>query len=432
MQTNQSTANAASYKSSDLQVAKASGTATKSFTMGHKMGLLTAAISTAATSVDNVITYDGNSWNGSTWTSSTKTTLSYYISRTFTSTNKPYVASNTLYYIGEPSANTITFTTSATDSGTTLYYAWTLDSSSSTSTVVGSAGSYKSLTIPAYSGKSFRQKIWNYTYTGAAKTWKAPHAGAYTIECWGAEGGDGSWYTPYSTYIIPNGGGKGGYAQGSGLSLAVNSTCYVYVGQRPSSYSGGWNGGGLGSSGADAGGSAGGGATDVRYNGTALANRIIVAGAGGGSGGATTNKSRYYGGAGGSSATRTSYNGRNATISAGGARGSNASHSGNATAGGLGIGGAAAGNWACGAGGGGYYGGGGGTHQTPEDSGGGGGGSSYISNIGGCPKHSSGLAFTSGQMIAGDASAAMPNPAGGSKTTGRSGHGYARITYTNP
>ena len=423
MQTNQSTANAASYKSSDLQVAKASGTATKSFTMGHKMGLLTAAISTAATSVDNVITYDGNSWNGSTWTSSTKTTLSYYISRTFTSTNKPYVASNTLYYIGEPSANSITFTTSATDSGTTLYYAWTLDSSSSTSTVVGSAGSYKSLTIPAYSGKSFRQKIWNFSYAGAAKTWKAPHTGTYTMEVWGAQGGNyaASGYTAY--------GGKGAYVKGN-ISLTSGNTFYVYVGQQPSGYQGGWNGGGTNIASLPSG---GGGATDISVSDGAwnaashLYSRIIVAGGGGG-GGMEVASYAWGGGDGGAWAGGDGQGqdpGYGGQLNAAGANGTALMDPTPASFGSCGSGGwgASAPSEPLGAGGGGWY--GGGCAGGGQTNGGGGGGSSYAwtttSNLHTYYPSSSYKPSTSFYLTG-------VSVTGGS----RSGHGTAKITYTNP
>ena len=270
---------AALIKAQDLQVAIISGT---SFAMTHKMGLLTAAISTTATSVDNVITYDGNSWNGTTWTSSSSTKLSYYASRTFTSSYKPYIASNTLYYIGKPSANTITFTTSAADSGSPLYYAWSLDKNSTTSTVVGSAGTYKSLTIPAYAGKTFRQKVWDFAYssTKSAKTWKAPHTGSYEMIVYGAQGGNEtlSGYTAY--------GGKGAYVGGV-ISLTSGNTFYVYVGEQPSGGEGGWNGGGTNIASLPAG---GGGATDISvsngaWNSTShLYSRIIVAGGGGGAG----------------------------------------------------------------------------------------------------------------------------------------------------
>ena len=250
-------------KVSDLQVAKGTGSTIRSFTMEHKMGLLTASISTSTTTVDNAITYDGNSWNGTTWTSSSRTTLSYYVSRTFTSSNKPYVASNTLYYIGKPSANDITLTTSATDSGSPLYYAWTLNNSSVTTTVVGSASTYKSLTIPAYSGKNFRQKVWNFSKSGTIKTWKAPQTGLYKMECWGASGGSNrGLVTDHGNVVDKNGkmdsgvGGFGGYSYGT-KSLTSGNTLYVCVGGQGSQatkrkggtgeqviVSGGYNGGG--------------------------------------------------------------------------------------------------------------------------------------------------------------------------------------------
>ena len=456
-------------KASDLQVAKGTGTATRSFTMEHKMGLLTAAISTSTTTVDNVITYDGNSWNGTTWTSSSKTTLSYYVSRTFTSSNKPYISSNTLYYIGKPSANDITFTTSATDSGSPLYYAWTLHNGSTTTTVVGSASTYKTLTIPAYSGKTFRQKIWNYSYSGEGKQFNVPHTGNYKIECWGAGGGAGM----VNAKSFTAGPGKGGYTYGE-ISLTESTDLFIYVGGRGGDMlynsstkrtyqdaPGGWNGGGLGAydRADDDGDGAGGGATDVRLESagsestwntfSSLKSRIMVAGGGGGGGyrvhhggcgGNTTGGWAWYQESGQSKVTLTAINPGSQTSGYKFGQGQDGRNNPSQT------------NNTSGGGGGGYY--GGQAHQnSPGVTSNSGypapGGSSFISGYSGCnaikegatssdggdsnhtgsPNHYSGKVFTNGVMIDGDSS--MPNYSGDGNITGNSGNGYARITLTN-
>ena len=259
VETDQSATDKSKYKISDLQIAKLS----VNFTMQHKMGQISAAISTTTTTVDNVITYDGNSWNGSTWTSSTKTTLSYLPSRSFTGASRtPYINSNTLYYIGKPDDESISLITSATETGT-LYYAWSLTNSTSPSNTLTTAGQYKVMTLPAYSGKSFRQKIWNFSYAGSIKTWKAPQAGTYLMECWGASGGSNRGnVTDMGNKVDTNGrmdsgvGGLGGYSTGS-KSYGNQQTLYICVGGSGSQavrrkggtgdmvvVSGGYNGGG--------------------------------------------------------------------------------------------------------------------------------------------------------------------------------------------
>ena len=215
-----------------------------------------------------------------------------------------------------------------------------------------------------------------FSYTGAQQTFTVPSGvSTITIKAWGAQGGsdDGS---------NRGDGGLGGYAIGN-LSVTAGNTLYIYVGgegvysssHNSSGTSGGWNGGGRGGSGS---GASGGGASDVRSGGTALSNRVIVAGGGGGFdawnndggvGGGTT------GGSGGGSATVAT----GGTQSAGGTGGSRSGYTGeNGT---LGDGGDnsnyAGGTYTYGGGGGGgYYGGGGGQPWCA-----GGGGSSYLGGV---------------------------------------------------
>lgn len=268
----------------------------------------------------------------------------------------------------------------------------------------------------------------SFTFTGDYYSWIAPYSTTYTVEVWGAQGGNAGY-----NGTLQQAGGKGGYARGD-INLAEQSGMYIYVGGQgegqtylatPAWAPGGWNGGGagyVGSSSSNGRGSGGGGATDIRLNGTALANRVIVGGGGAGGVIYTQNGTNYPGVGGGLSggggattsddATRP-YNGKGGTQLAAGARGNNCGYSAWDPAG-LGVGGRSEGNSTYGGsgGGGGYYGGGGSGCGMA-----GGGGSGYVGGV------------TNSTLTAGSAS--MPNPAG-STMTGREGNGFARITYVYP
>lgn len=253
-------------------------------------------------------------------------------------------------------------------------------------------------------------------------SWSAPRADTYTLEVWGAQGGNAGYNGTVITY-----GAAGGYSTGT-KALTLNQTIYIYVGAQGAgasgvgtqdSMAGGYNGGGNGFNGDSSThrGSGGGGASDIRVGGTALSNRIIVAGGGGGGVSTATYGTNYPGYGGGSSGgdggtasynSTYAYNGKGGTQSAGGAGGSNGTQNGNGS---LGIGGNAVYSvgYGEGGGGGGYY--GGGASGTGMGSG---GGSGYIGGV------------SSSQTIAGNA--LMQNPAGGTMT-GRLGNGLARITY---
>jgi hypothetical protein len=118
-----------------------------------------------------------------------------------------------------------------------------------------------------------------FSYTGGPQFWVVPQGtDSVTIEVWGAQGNSNS------QGIV---GGLGGYATGR-MAVNVGDTLWIYVGGGgATATTGGYNGGGAGGvspcTTADAGG--GGGASDVRFGGTALANRIIVGAGGGGAGG---------------------------------------------------------------------------------------------------------------------------------------------------
>jgi len=124
-----------------------------------------------------------------------------------------------------------------------------------------------------------------FNYTGDVMILNIPNTNVeYTIEIWGAEGGQD--YNGSSTQ------GKGGYAIGT--YLITDNILYIYVGGQgsqgecDSQAPGGFNGGGMG--GYDNGsnycfsGGSGGGSSDVRTSLNDLNSRIIVAGGGAGSG----------------------------------------------------------------------------------------------------------------------------------------------------
>ena len=210
----------------------------------------------------------------------------------------------------------------------------------------------------------------------------APETTTYTLEVWGAQGGnDGDT------------GANGGYAKGT-INLIAGDVLNIYVGGRGTDNSsgsgGGYNGGGdagpIGSSGA------GGGATDIRYNGTGLTNRVIVAGGGGGGG------NNSPAGAGGGLIGNSGPDANGGSQTSGG-NGSNPGI--------LGFGGSGSADG--GGGGGGYYGGG----ASAIDNGGG-GGSSYLGGVQG------------GVTISGNLQ--MPNPNGGTMI-GKDGNGFAKISW---
>jgi hypothetical protein len=262
----------------------------------------------------------------------------------------------------------------------------------------------------------------SFSYTGDYYQWTAPTSGNFVLEVWGAQGGNAQYNGTIYSY-----GGPGGFASGTYVATA-GQVFYIYVGGQGTSstnsgnvsLAGGFNGGGSGfnATSTSTRGAGGGGGTDIRVTSTALANRIIVAGGGGGSAYDSTigaNTAGVGGGTSGgdgfSSIHGITYAGKGGTSISGGARGNNCNAANSATTGTLGQGGRGEGdpNYSSGGGGGGYWGGGGSGCQFA-----GGGGSGYIGSL------------TSSTLAAGNAS--MPNPSGGSMA-GRTGNGFARITY---
>ena len=265
--------------------------------------------------------------------------------------------------------------------------------------------------------------ILNFNYTGAVQSITLPK-GIYTLECWGAQGGNRSQDSASATVT---GSGLGGYSIGT-LTLTQLTTCYIYVGGQGGMSSstgnvkveGGFNGGGFAShESTGEPGNGGGGATDVRIAQDSLYARIIVAGGGGGSG--EDNETGGYGGGetGGAGFGNTSLTQASQT-------------SGGTNSFGFGLGGN---TYNGGAGGGGWYGGASrysvSSYSTGSDSEGGGGGSGYVYTSSTAKNYPSGCLLnssyylTDAQTIAGNNSFTSPT---GSSETGHSGNGYCRIT----
>lgn len=229
------------------------------------------------------------------------------------------------------------------------------------------------------------------SYTGSAQMFTAPSCIQATITCYGGNGSNG---VSTASGAIGGNGGAGAMAQGV-ISLTAGQVLNIYVGGAGVGNVGGFNGGGNGGSTAGA----GGGASDIRLNGTALLNRVLIAGGGGGGGNAGCASATVTGGNGGAGGGANGTAGVN-SIGGGGGQGGNGTNGGAAgigcplASGTVGINGTLGqggqgGNGIniCGAltsgggGGGGYNGGGGGgggsagtNSCTLNDTGGGGGG----------------------------------------------------------
>ncbi len=383
-ETDQSSINV--YKTRDLQIASvATSTATKSFSMAHKMGLI--QINMKKATAPETRTYTANSVTKAYDSGN----VEFYALNVFDGTNLPYSSScpgTVSYFIVKYSSGNYSFTTP--------YKA--LNNGSTTGAV--SQWTMSAVTAPA-SGKCTSATTGNpvfknlgrlYSYTNTVQTYTPILTEyKYKMECWGGEGGCDLYSSDKaSTYF--GYGGKGGYTKGI-LKITQSiinryPVLYVYVGDRGySNYerdrcttnmnAGGWGGS-----------AQGGGCTDIRLvNGTwsdvsSLCSRIMVAGGGGGgencNGEADGDFTHYGAAAGGlygysSSASTTEY------YYAGGSQ---------TTGKGFGVGrmdqsGVSNGHW-WGGGGNGYWSGYTAFNCQRGVAGGGGGGSSFISGHAGC------------------------------------------------
>ncbi|WP_118975964.1 Ig-like domain-containing protein [Taibaiella koreensis] len=229
-------------------------------------------------------------------------------------------------------------------------------------------------TYYAQAGASSQYNL-TFNYTGTVQTWTVP-AGvtSITIDAYGSAGARPPTATS-KNYI-----GKGGRVQAT-MNVTPGQVLNIYVGGKNM-----FNGGANGPQGYAFSGSKGGDATDIRIGGTALTNRVLVAGGGGGIGAYSAtgvavplrgNGGGLVGQDGGYYNTSSIRAGTGATQSIGGNPGKIYASDVFPTAGlpgAFGQGGQAGGSVGVGGGGGGggWYGGGGGT-----DIGDGGGGSSY-------------------------------------------------------
>ena len=242
-----------------------------------------------------------------------------------------------------------------------------------------------------------------FNYTGAVQTWVVPPCvTSINVVAAGAKGGGSV-------------GGNGARITGT-LTVTPGQTLNIYVGGMGTcgNNSGGWNGGGTGYASNPVNvlynSCGGGGATDIRIGGTALANRVIVAGAGGGKGGGSNTTTP-----GGSAGCNNGNAGGN-TFGAGGAGGTQVAG---------GIGGAPwAGTPPGGQAGTLGQGGNGGFWQTASGGGGGGGrfGGGGGGNDGCC---------TGGNGGGGGGAGSSLLPVGWTcLAANNTGHGYLTITYT--
>ena len=272
--------------------------------------------------------------------------------------------------------------------------------------------------------------ILNCPYSGSAKSITLPK-GQYQLECWGAQGGNGTNNTSQP-------GGKGGYSKGI-ITLNKKTNLYLYTGgqglngttynSNGATTAGGFNGGGSATSVNNRG--SGGGGTDIRIAVDSLYARVLVAGGGSGSSAYTSLAGFAGGGISGKtynnqdSSNGGDWYGGGGSQTQGGA--ANTSYSNYTTAGSFGQGG----NYNSGSntyygsgGGGGWYGGGGAIGV-----GGGGSGYMYTSSLAsyypsGCLLNSS-YYLTKATILAGNAAFISPT---GTSETGHAGNGYIRIT----
>ena len=211
---------------------------TVNVTMAHTMGL--ASVTMGSMEVANVIYYNSNE----TVNGRTAATTAVITSNNFTG-NLPCELNGKHYFIVKPEQD---YTFAATPQGD-------LDAWSSNITANVAAGGYTNYTAPSkFITRNYIYRGWVYSYTGGVQTFTVPTTGNYTLEVWGAAGGDvlpnvsGVTSYPHRYEAV---GGKGGYSSGT-KSLSKNETLYLCVGGKGgngTTYNEGWraagyNGGG--------------------------------------------------------------------------------------------------------------------------------------------------------------------------------------------
>jgi hypothetical protein len=153
-----------------------------------------------------------------------------------------------------------------------------------------------------------------FTYTGSAQTFTVPSCvSQLTITAYGASGADGQGSSTGSS----GGMGASGAVVTGTFAVTSGTVMNIYVGGAGSLTSGGFNGGGAG--GND--GAGGGGASDVRVNGIALTDRILVAGGGGAGGNGGCYGTNNFAGNGGVGGNGNGTSGTNTVGGGGGAGG---------------------------------------------------------------------------------------------------------------
>ncbi|MFA7274350.1 MAG: T9SS type A sorting domain-containing protein [Crocinitomicaceae bacterium] len=168
---------------------------------------------------------------------------------------------------------------------------------------------FGALSILGVFGATFAQSPQTFSYTGSMQSFTIPPCvSSITISAGGASGANGQASTS------PAGTGANGAIVIGTLPVTTGDVLNIYVGGAGSAAAGGFNGGGAGSS--SAGG--GGGASDIRLNGTALSNRVLVAGGGGGGGNGGCFGTTIGAGNGGVGGNGNGSNGTNSTAGGGG------------------------------------------------------------------------------------------------------------------
>ncbi len=292
--------------------------------------------------------------------------------------------------------------------------------------------------------------IIDFTYNGSVRYITLPK-GTYTLEVWGAQGGNSAGCGTGSYANVPRGkGGLGGYSVGQ-ITLSEKTKFFIYVGGEGKSAQAG-DGTDTAGSFPDGGGTktghyddstsvpgTGGGSTSIRAKSDSLYSRVIVAGGGGGAGG--DRNCTDHGGFGGGASGGNSYAcGSLRDRGAGTQTGSTPGPKGSGTEGVAGtFGQGATGLYHTGRDSGGGGGGGSGGYGGNTNCASGGGGSGWIfteesfsawksgdSQNAGRFELDSSFYLSDARTVPGNA--LFPDTSGSGSETGHSGNGFAKIT----